>query len=563
MPLSVKNKIRWGTVFLFVLTVASGVAGIYYIAKLRIDSKNILTANYESLEYAHRMQIALDSVLMGKPAYKDTIAYYLDLQQKNITEKGEGETTASLQNVFRHIRNGDLSQENAFREQVQNILAINMHAIQKKYLASENAAEQALTIIITIVAVILAIGFTFAVNFPSVLTEPIYKLTDAIQQISNKNYRHRIHIQSKDEFGQLAHSFNEMAGRLEYFENSNLAQMIFEKSRAEAVINSLKDASIGIDRSDTILFANQQALQLLALSAKDMVGYKVEEIAKRNDLFRFLMHDEGNTPFKVVIENRENYFVKELVKVEEDNSGSKVIVLKNITSFKELDVAKTNFIATVSHELKTPLAASDLSLKLLEDKRIGHLSAEQKELVQSLKKDNQRMLRILSELLNLSQVEAGKIQLNIQSVSIYQAIESSVKAIAGAAKEKELTIEQLLEPGLPLVTADPDKIVWVLNNFFTNAIKHSPKGSFISIEAKRLNNELIVFVKDRGKGIEENYLGRVFERYFQVPGTTDTKGTGIGLAICRELVEAMNGKIWVNSKVGEGSSFGFKLLIPQ
>jgi len=413
--------------------------------------------------------------------------------------------------------------------------------------------------LITIVAFIFIIGLTFTYNFPSILTNPIQKLTTAIKEIGHKNYSHRIHVDSKDEFGQLANAFNEMAERLEYFESSNLNKIIFEKARAEAVINSLRDASIGIDKGYNVLFANEQALQLLGLKADDAVGKSTEELSAKNDLFKFLVANEGKNPFKIVVDGKENYYVKESIDVSQGESSNKVIVLKNITSFKELDVAKTDFIATVSHELKTPLASSDFSLKLLEDDRVGQ--AERKELIQQLKNDNQRMLRILSELLNMSQVEAGKIQLDIQSVSPYQIIENSIKAVVTTAREKEVNVAEELEQDLPNIKADADKISWVLNNFLTNAIRYAPSKTNITIQCKKTDSRLSFSVTDRGQGINEVYLIRIFERYFQVPGRSDKKGSGIGLAICKEFIEAMGGKIWVKSRIGEGSTFGFDIPI--
>ncbi len=391
------------------------------------------------------------------------------------------------------------------------------------------------------------------------MREVFYKGKRLIKEIGQKNYRHRIHLQSKDEFGQLAASFNKMAEQLEFFESSNLNKILFEKRRAEAVINSLKDASIGIDKNETVLFANGQALQLLGLSAKEIVGMKTADVSDRNDLFCYLLEEKATTPFKIVVDNKENYFVKETIDMGAATDGSRVIVLKNITSFKELDVAKTNFIATVSHELKTPLAASDFSIRLLEDQRVGTLTTEQQELVQSLKADNQRMLRILSELLNLSQVEAGKIQLSIRPVDIGKVVADSVSAVAAAAKEKNISIEETVEAGLPPVKADADKMVWVLNNFLTNAIRYSPEKSVVVIAVKKEGNEMAFSVTDRGQGIDESYQSRIFERYYQVPGRSDKKGSGIGLAICKEFVEAMGGRIWVSSKPGEGSRFGFTL----
>ena len=286
---------------------------------------------------------------------------------------------------------------------------------------------------------------------------------------------------------------------------------------------------------------------------------KRDDLSARNDLLRFLIADETNKPFKIVVDGKENYYTKEVIEVSQSDTTSKVIVLKNITSFKELDVAKTNFIATISHELKTPLASSDFSLKLLEDNRVGQLSAEQKDLVHQLKNDNQRMLRILSELLNMSQVEAGKIQLTMQVVNPKSVVDASVQAVYSAAKEKQITVVQKIDDDLPVIKTDPDKINWVLNNFLTNAIKYSPEENEVMISVEHNNSSISFSVADKGQGIEEQYLGRIFERYFQVPGRSDKKGSGIGLAICKEFIEAMNGKIWVKSRTGEGSVFGFDL----
>lgn len=558
---TVKRKIRLGTLFFFFLLLLSGGIGIYYLVRLKDDAKLILTNNYESLDYCHTMQRALDSIGTDREKYLVVFDSALKKQERNITEPGEQNATVSLREQFQLLSKGEkaLISRNKIDEQLQTILAVNMTAIEKKNKIAEATAEKALTYISIISAIIFIVALTFSFNFPSIITGPINDFREAIRQIADKNYKHRVNITSKDEFGQMATAFNAMAERLEYFESSNLNKLIFEKARAEAVINSLKDASIGINRNNTILFANQQALQLLGLKAEDTIGRPVADLSARNDLLRFLIADETNKPFKIVVDGKENYYTKEVIEVSQSDTTSKVIVLKNITSFKELDVAKTNFIATISHELKTPLASSDFSLKLLEDNRVGQLTAEQKDLVQQLKNDNQRMLRILSELLNMSQVEAGKIQLKMQVVNPKSVVDASVQAVYSAAKEKQITVVQKIDDDLPVIKTDPDKINWVLNNFLTNAIKYSPEENEVMISVEHNNSSISFSVADKGQGIEEQYLGRIFERYFQVPGRSDKKGSGIGLAICKEFIEAMNGKIWVKSRTGEGSVFGFDL----
>jgi len=418
-------------------------------------------------------------------------------------------------------------------------------------------------IIAVIITLCLLIGFTFMVNFPGLIANPISKLTEGIQAIANKDYSQRIHLDRKDEFGDLAKAFNDMAEQLNEYEHSNLAKIMFEKRRAETVINSMKDASIGIDKNGTVLFANQQALQLLNLKEADIVGQKQEEIRKRNDLFRFLTNEESGMPFKIVVNDKENYFAKEQIDIQQEQQTiGHVIILKNITPYKELDVAKTNFIATISHELKTPLASSDFSLRLLEDERIGKLTAEQKELVQHLKDDNQRLLRILSELLDMSQVESGKIKLNLQPVAVHDMITTALAAVQNVAKEKNIHIKQQIAADLPTVLADAEKAGWIINNFLTNAIRYSAQNDHITIKAQKIDDQHIeIGVQDFGIGIDTSLQQKIFDRFYRVPGIHEKKGTGLGLAIGKDFADAMNGTIGVESTPGKGSYFFCRFLL--
>ncbi|WP_078830479.1 sensor histidine kinase [Sediminibacterium ginsengisoli] len=560
MALNIKQKIRLGTIFLLLLLVVSGVTSIYYQVALMKASENILEDNYESLEYCRSMDRKIDSLATATvPSGFDSL---LSLQEANITEPGEREATRDLKAGWIKLQanTSDIAARKEMKEALDRILSLNMKAIERKNREAQRSAQGAYAVIIVVISITCMIGLTFTFNFPDVVVSPIRKLIAATSEISARNYSYRIHMDRQDEFGQLAQAFNTMSERLESFENSNLNKLIFEKARAEAVINSLKDASIGIDGNGKILFANQMALELLGLTAEQTVGRNVTELAGKNDLLRYLLENENTAPFKIVVEGRENYYIRETVEVKQTGQSSRVIVLKNITSFKELDTAKTNFIATVSHELKTPLASSDFSLKLLEDERIGQLSNEQKELVQQLKDDNRRMLRILSELLNLSQVEAGRLQVNMEAVSPYVIIDHAIGAVSNMAKEKNIRIEQQVPQNLPVMYADADKTGWVLINFFTNAIKFSPTDSLVLLRVEAAGDKLRFSVADHGPGIDSAYESRVFERYFQVPGRTANKGSGIGLAICKDFIEAMNGTVAVSSSPGEGSIFSFELF---
>lgn len=561
MAVKLKTKVALGGIFLFVLLIIVGSVSFFYLNKVSNDAKEIVKDNYETLNYCRDMLKELDNLSKADSiqAFND-FEINLRKQESNITEPGEKELTAALRKNFDGLkmRLAPDSLRVMIRENVSGIMQVNLKAIDKKNQAAQHSAERAKTIITISLTVCFLLGFTFLFNFPALVASPVASLKEGIKAIAEKNYSQRIHLNRKDEFGDLASAFNTMAERLNEYEHSNLSKIIFEKQRAETVINSLKDASIGIDKNGIVLFANQQALQLLSLKEQEIIGQHQDDVKKRNDLFRFLINEQHSIPFKIVVEGKENYFSKEIIELSHENTKSGlVIVLKNITPFKELDVAKTNFIATVSHELKTPLASSDFSLKLLEDERVGTLTPEQKELVQSLKDDNKRLLRILSELLDLSQVESGKIQLNLQPVQPALLLDKAIESVVNVAKEKNISIKKETAAGLPNVNVDADKTTWVLNNFLTNAIRYSGNNSEIIISAGTKESGVEFAVQDFGKGIDPKYKDKIFDRYFRIPGTKE--GTGLGLAICKEFIEAQGGSIQVDSEPGKGSRFSFKL----
>ena len=559
MALKLKTKVALGVGFLFALLLLVGGIGFYYFNKISLESQDLLKDNYKSVEYGRKMLDALNTWEKEQDTARTIFETNLAAQENNITEQGETTVTNALRRDYNAFLKHDDSMplQMSLQKNISRIIHINLNAINEKNATAQKAVENAKLIIAMIVTLCFLIGFTFMVNFPGLIANPISKLTEGIKAIANKNYSQRIHLQRNDEFGELAKAFNDMAEQLNEYEHSNLAKIMFEKKRAETVINSLKDASIGIDKNGTILFANQQALQLLNLKEPEVVGQKQSDVQQRNDLFRFLTNEENGMPFKIVVNDKENYFTKEQIDIQQENEKTgHVIILKNITPFKELDVAKTNFIATISHELKTPLASSDFSLRLLEDERVGKLTAEQKELVQSLKDDNQRLLRILSELLDLSQVESGKMQLNLQPVPVNDIIVKALGAVQNAAKEKNVQIKQQIAEALPAVQADAEKAVWIINNFLTNAIRYSAQNDHLIIKASQPDEQHVeIGVQDFGIGIDAALQQKIFDRFYRVPGIHEKKGTGLGLAISKDFAEAMHGEIGVDSSPGKGSYF--------
>jgi PAS domain S-box-containing protein len=364
-----------------------------------------------------------------------------------------------------------------------------------------------------------------------------------------------------------------MAQKLEEFNKSNLSKIMFEKKRIETLINNMHDPVIGLDEKKMVLFVNEEALKILGMKTEDLTGKLAQDIAIKNDLMRSLVQElllskdgkQDKKPLKIYADNKESYFDKEIINITIKPTGEKepkhighFIVLRNITPFKELDFAKTNFIATISHELKTPISTTKASLQLLENKKTGELNDEQKQLLESIKEDSNRLLKITSELLNLSQVETGNIQLSIQQSEPSNILQYAIDAVKPQSDQKEVKLEVITDENLPLVKADAEKTAWVLINLLTNAIRYSYEKNKIQIVVKKENDNVLISVKDFGKGIESKYKDKIFTRYFQIPGSSKT-GTGLGLSISKEFIEAQGGQITVDSEFGAGSTFTVKL----
>ena len=561
MKLRLKTKLGFGLGFLFIVILLFGILGIFYINKLSSDTNNIIKNNYETLVYNNNMLKALEELPQNKKALDD-FENNLKKQENNITEIGEKEATNDVRKNFDEIKSNPSNHENyvLIRQAIQVINDLNQNAILRKNAVAEKTASDATFWLTIIFSVFSLIAFTLVFNIPEVIAAPIRALSEGISAISDKSYDKRIYLNQDDEFGDLANAFNVMAQKLDEYEHSNLAKIKFEKSRIETIINQMKDGIIGLDEKKHILFLNAVAEKLLGLKEAEIIGKYTADIALKNDLMRTLLQNGNANELKIYADNKESYFNKDILDVTNNNEViGQVIVLRNITPFHELNEAKTNFIATVSHELKTPISSIKMSAQLLADNRVSALNADQTELLKSITDDADRLLKITSELLNMSQAETGNIQLKLQPVQPEVIVENALQAVLFQAQHKNISITKNLPSKLSSVYADAEKTSWVLINFLTNAVKYSPESSVIEISISQKENKISFAVKDHGKGIEEKYLPKLFDRYFKVPGTYERSGTGLGLAISKEFIEAQGGTIQVKSILNEGSIFSFTL----
>src|SRR5450432_419454 len=560
MAVKLKTKLIAGLVFLFAVILIFGILGTININLLSRDADLILKDNYKSILYCNSMLKALETAGTRKDAV-EKFEENLKNQEDNITEPGEKEQTEEIRKNFEELKADpkDPSNYSEIRQSVYQVLDLNASAIYRKNMVAQETSRNAKRWLAIIFTLLTLVSFTFIFNLPGIISGPIQSLSDGIKEIANKNYSKRIYLKQRDEFGDLASAFNSMAEKLDLYEHSNIAKMQFENSRIETIINQMRDGIIGLDTKRNILFLNQVAQKLMGLKENEIGGKYAPDIALKNDLMRKLLQtDADKKDLKIYLDDKEGFFNKDVLDVTNNKEViGQVIVLRNITIFHELNEAKTNFIATVSHELKTPISSIKMSTKLLSDERTGPLDEDQKELISSIKDDADRLLKITSELINMAQVETGNIQLKLQPTRADSIIEEAIEAVLVPAQQKKISFKTNISPDIPLMNADKEKTTWVLINFLTNAIKYSFDSSVIEISARSKKGQVEIEVKDHGSGIDEKYLPKVFDRYFKVPGSQERNGTGLGLAISKEFIESQGGKIWVNSQIGEGSIFGF------
>ena len=419
-------------------------------------------------------------------------------------------------------------------------------------------------------------GIVILVILPRSVSKSIKQLKSGIHEIANHNYKTRLSIPAGSEFSEVADDFNNMAERLSEYRTSTLSDLISSKKFIEAIVNSIKEPLIGLNRQKEILFINNEALNILNLNREKVIRKPAEELALRNDLLRRLLKElvvpsENKEPLKIYADDKENFYQVQYIPIivgenseffsnpsQGDNKIGDVIMLSNITEFKEKDSAKTTFISTISHELKTPVSAILMSLKLLEDSRIGRLNDEQKELAKGIQDNSERLLSITGELLKMTQVEAGKLQMIPKITKPIELIDYAIKANRVQADKFNIQIEVVYPEKIHKLFVDSEKIAWVITNLLSNAIRYSPENSRVIVGAREIENAIQIYITDFGKGIDPRYHESIFDRYFRVPGTK-IQGSGLGLSISKDFVEAHKGTLKVDSQIGQGATFTITL----
>jgi two-component system sensor histidine kinase VicK len=463
----------------------------------------------------------------------------------------------------------------------------------------DKTVNQALSSLIIGFLLSFLISIFFALLFSSEFLRPIKELKEAANKIAKGDFRKKIKVESSDELGELAKSFNSMSDRLAYSydelksKNENLLWYLksekslkrdleSEKDRMQAVFSSVVDGIVVINNNHQIILLNRAAEEFLGISEINAIGRDFKEVLKiykNNEIVpnEFCpVHQTLLTGNKVVTEMNDNFQIMNSseqkipvniasspLKRDQVINGAAVIV-RDISSEKRLDESKSNFISTASHQLRTPLTAIRWFTEMLTDGEAGEVNPGQKKFLDRIYEGVNRMLNLISLLLQLARVEAGKVMVEPTEVDFLDISKGLVLSLKAYLDKKSQRVDIFSEPKiLPIIPMDYE-IVWeVIQNLVSNAIRYSPVNGIITINIIQKGEFLEYSVKDDGIGIPKEQQPRIFEKFFRAGNAVQAvpEGSGLGLSLSKLLVEDWGGRIWFESQKDKGATFFFTVPI--
>ncbi|TGE25179.1 HAMP domain-containing protein [Hymenobacter aquaticus] len=595
--MNLKTKITLAFVTMLLLLLGVSAYTLYSLNRLDRTARNVLQDNLYSVELGQQMLRALDQV-ERQPLSDTTGMHQLNQafvrEAGNVTEPGEQAVVDQLQEQLARLQEyqgawlhgtggapdvaPDLTRR--IRQLTYRMIDLNTQALSRKNEAANRTATQQQRYVLALLTIALLTSLLFVLSVPEAAVGGLRQLTASIDHAANQDFTASIPIRGHDEFAAVGRSFNQMLVQLQTYRTSTLAELLAERNRVTSIVNHLDEGLLLIDQNRRIIVANPIAQSLLALPAAQLLGQPADAVAQGNDLLRTLLHHldvpaarrQPEAPLLTIAQHGEEAYFRLSVNdviffneaLDKQEFVGWVLTLRNVSEFKKLDQAKSNFLATVSHELKTPLSSINFHLKLLENGRVGSLNAEQHDIVLTLKQENQRLLRLVSELIDVSRLESGNIQLNFQPSRVADIVQFAADTIQLQLRPKQLTLDLDVPATLPPVRADIEKTTWVLLNLLANAIRYSPEHEQIHIRAALTadGQQVRLSVQDHGPGIAPQYQEKIFQRFAQIPNQSGyAGGSGLGLSIAREFITSQGGQLGVSSELGTGSTFAFTLPV--
>jgi len=610
MTLKKKILIGYGVAFaLMGLVVVWAVSNLISLGKA---TDAILSENYRSILAAENMVDALERqdsgmLLMflgdadkGIAQFRENEAVFLEWLARakdNITIQGEAQLARSIEADYAIYRRqfSELtdSRETAkaalrptyYQETVYPLFAkvreaciglrnLNEETMYAASLRAGKVATRAIWSTLLVAASALIVALMFSLFLAERIVRPIRRFMEASRKISSGDYAVQVTVETGDELGRLAEEFNQMAHQLGRYHEMNIEQIISEKNTGEAILASIEDGLVVFDTKLKVTAINPAARRLLDLeftenSPLQCMGIlpdpQVCELIRKTvetgaqpavpDEQRIIVLQKGDA-------SRHYLFSVTAIRGRDRSLSGIVLLLRDVTRLKEVERLKSEFVMAASHELRTPLTSLGMSVDLLLEHASQGLADKDRDLLQVAHEEVHRMKALVNDLLDLSKIEAGRIELEFESVPVPTLFEHVKTVFKNQMDMKDVSLTSELTGDMPKVRADANKVAWVLTNLISNALRYVSKGGHISLMAHRIGPHVHLSVRDDGPGIPPEYQSKIFQKVVQVKGQ-EAGGTGLGLAICKEIVRAHGGAIWVESSAGRGSTFAFTLPVAQ
>jgi NtrC-family two-component system sensor histidine kinase KinB len=608
MSLKTKILIGYGVAFaLMALVIAWGVVNLVSLGKA---SDAILRENYRSILAAENMVDAIERqdsgtllLLLGDTEvgishFRQSEALFLQWLARakdNITIPGEAQLVHGIDADYEKYRrqfsamtslpgaaevpstlNLITYQQSVYplfakiRDACVQLRNLNEETMYAASVRAGRVAERAIWSTVLVAASASVLALIFSLLLAERIVKPIRHFMEASSRISSGDYLVEVPVETRDELGRLAVEFNRMATQLGRYHEMNIDQIVSEKNKGEAILASIEDGMVVFDTELRVTGINPAARRILGLELTECLSLHCSDILPVPavcDLIGRTM--ESGAPPSIPEEQRivtlpageqvRHYlFSATVIRGRDRLLSGVVLLLRDVTRLKEVEQLKSEFVMAASHELRTPLTSMGMSIDLLLEHTAQGLAEKDRELLQVAHEEVSRLKALVNDLLDLSKIEAGRIELQLDRVPIRELFARVHDVFKGQLAKSQVELSSGIPEDLPSVRADANKITWVLTNLISNALRYVGEGGHIHFNAVRMGNQVHLSVRDDGPGIPLEYQTKIFQKFVQIKGL-ETGGTGLGLAICREIVRAHGGTIWVESSVGEGSAFTFTL----
>ena len=405
-------------------------------------------------------------------------------------------------------------------------------------------------------AALLVVLATFFIT--RMLTRPIRQATRAAIRIAAGDLDTQITVGSKDELGSLGRAFNRMSGHLK----ETMTTLSSEKNKLNTILSTITDGVVMTDSRGQIMLANPAAEALLNFSAAKLAGKPLIEATLNYEIEQALKNClAAQQRQNVFIDLKGGKFLRVIVVPfrTEQISGA-LLLFQDLTEMRSLQTMRREFIGNISHELRTPLASIKAVVETLQDGAMEDKTVAA-DFLEKVNTEVDSLTQMINELIELSRIETGKTSFKLEPVNLNLFIQETVNRFLPQAERKQIVLLTDLQPDLPEVKMDIERIQQALNNILHNAIKFTPQNGRITVKTGYQDNAATVQVADTGIGISTEDLPHIFERFFKTDKSRSSQGSGLGLAIAKHIVQAHQGQIWVQSQEGKGSTFGFSLPI--